>query len=368
MKITKQHIGIALVVLVVLVLATSTWLFLGSDKFKAAPKLPDPPLKELAKRHDIQIGTFIAYNYVTDRPYREIVESQFEYAIVDGQPNWIFEDGSLRPGPNDFDFSRLDKMVQFAEERKMPIRIQHFVWGEEKWLPAWLKDGNYNREELFGFLENHIKTVGSRYKGRIREYTVVNEAFSRKLRANNLTEWWGDRLGYEYIDKSFQWAKETDPNAILILNDFGNEIKNANSDEMYNYVKSALERGVPIDAIGMQMHLDANNPPAKEAVKENMRRFGDLGLKVYITEFDVHLHDLPQPRDQELEIQAKVYKDMLEACKEVGPDVCPNFGLLGLTDQQTWYKGLGLKGSMPLSFDDNYNPKPAFFGLREALQ
>lgn len=351
-----------------LVIIGGLFLIRGSDRFKPMPDLPKPSLKDMGTNKGIQIGVFAAYNYITERPYREIVGSEFEYVIVDGQPNWSFEDGDLRPGPEQYDFTRLDKMVRFAEERKMPFRIQHYVWGEERWLPNWLKEGDYSREELLGFIKDHIHTVGARYKGRVREYTVVNEAFTRKLRDKNLTEWWGDRLGYEYIDKSFQWAREADPNAILILNDFDNEVENQYSDEMYMYTKDALARGIPIDAIGMQMHLDGSRPPQKEAVVKNMRRFANLGLKIYITEFDVNMHDLYLPKEQEYEIQARIYKDMMAACVEVGKAVCPNFGLLGLTDKQSWYKGIGISDATPLSFDNDYNPKPAWFALRQALE
>lgn len=366
-KLSKR-VRIVLLAMMVIVIGTSLVLISRSDRFKPPPALPEPPLKELAASKGLQIGTFAAYNYVGDRPYRDILQSQFEYVIVDGQPNWSFEDGDLRPGPKQYDFRRLDRMVKFAEDRGMPLRIQHYVWGEKLWLPGWLKEGNYSREELLGFIKDHIYTVGARYKGRVREYTVVNEAFTRKLRDKNLDEWWGDRLGDEYIDKSFHWAREVDPNAILILNDFDNEVENQYSNLMYEYVKGALARGIPIDAIGMQMHLDGSNPPNKEKVKENMQRFAALGLKIYITEFDVNMHDLRLPQQQEFEIQAKVYKDMMEACVEVGREICPNFGLLGLTDKQSWYKGLGIRDATPLSFDHNYNPKPAFHALRDALE
>lgn len=132
MKYWRQQIWKTFVIVIAIALVGAGLLMLEPREHKPAPALPEPALKELARKHNIQIGTFIAYNYVTDRAYRDIVESQFEYATVDGQPNWVFEDGELRPRPTDFDFSRLDKMVAFAEERHMPIRIQHFVWGEEK--------------------------------------------------------------------------------------------------------------------------------------------------------------------------------------------------------------------------------------------
>lgn len=60
------------------------------------------------------------------------------------------------------------------------------------------------------------------------------------------------------------WTQgQLDPNAVLILNDFGNDTKNSVSDAMYDYIKDAKTRGVPIDGIGMQMHIGGANPPKK---------------------------------------------------------------------------------------------------------
>ncbi len=354
-------------VLLTVILLIATFMLGRSDRFKPAAVLPEPSLKQLASNRNLQIGTYAARDFLPDRPYGQILTSQFEYLIIDGLPNWTYEDGALRPGPTTYDFSRMDKLVEFAQQNDMPIRMHHFMWGEKLWLPDWLKNGNYSDIQLLGLIKDHISTVGGRYKGKVREWTVVNEAFTRKLGVKGLDEWWGERLGENYIDSSFVWAREADPNAVLLLNDFNNETQNEVSDAMYDYVVRAKAKGIPIDGIGMQMHLDGSNPPDKEAVKANMRRFADLGLKVYVTEFDVNLHDLYLPELQEFQIQAKVYQDMLTACLEVGTDICPNFGLLGITDKQSWYRGLGINDAAPLSFDKNYNPKPAFFALREAL-
>ncbi len=371
LKIRSNKLIDILIISIVLILALGSILFLRPAPNYSKippPELPVPPLKELAERQNIQVGSFAALKYLKERAYSEILASEFEYAIIDGQPNWSFEDGDLRPGPNQYDFSRFDQVFSFADENDMPVRVQHYVWGEEKWLPGWLKDGNYSKPELLKLIEDHIKTVGSRYEGKVREYTVVNEPFSRKLGVNGLSDWWGDRIGEEYIDQSFRWARQADPNSILILNDFGNEVENDVSNAMHDYVKSALERGVPIDAVGMEMHLSGDAPPKEQDVVKNMKRFADLGLKVYITEFDVTMTSVDKSKDEEYKIQAKVYYDMLSACREVGPKVCPNFGLLGLVDRQSWYNGLGIDDAQPLTFEDDYTPKPAFFALRDALR
>jgi len=123
---------------------------------------------------------------------------------------------------------------------------------------------------------------------------------------------------------------------------------------------------VPIDGIGMQMHLDGTHPPVKDEVIANMKRFAALGVETYVTELDVNMNDVkagPKARD---DIQSGIYYDMMRACIE--SEVCPSFSLLGITDKETWYNYLpGTPNANPLIFDHNYKPKPAFYSLREAL-
>lgn len=333
-----------------------------------SPQLPDPPLKKLAERHGLQIGSFASLKYLRERAYSEILASEFEYAIIDGEPNWRFEDHTLRPAKDEFDFADIDQVFDFADQNDLPVRIQHLLWGDVKWLPDWLTHDDFTDEELMQIIHKHIETVGSRYRGRVREYTVVNEAFSRKLKTGGNLDWWGERLDQTYIDQAFIWAREADPNAILILNDFGNETEGEISNLMYDYIKDARSRGIPIDALGMQMHMSGTNTPPKEHVVANMRRFAQLGVTIYITEFDVNMHGVAGSKAAREELQAQIYSEMLGACLEVGPTICPNFGFLGLVDRQSWYNGIGLNDADPLLFRDNYEPKPAFYAVRQVLE
>ena len=313
------------------------------------------------------MGNFAIPSRIKERPYHAILTEQFDFALADNQPNWHFTDYDLRPSPTEFNFSKVDEVIDYAEENNMPVQAHHYLWGEEKWLPDWLKEGNYSREQLMDIIKNHIYTVGQRYSGRIKEWTVVNEAFTRGQNMYGLRDWWTDATGSkEYIDQAFIWARQADPNSKLILNDFQNESINEVSDEMYEYIKSAKARGVPIDGIGMQMHIDGTHPPTKDEVISNMKRFGELGVEVYITEFDVNMNDVKAETEAKDQIQADVYYDMLRACIESG--VCHSFALLGITDKETWYNYLGLPDARPLPFDDKYKPKPAFYAIRRALE
>lgn len=120
-------------------------LFRNDDPYPTtpAPQLPAPPLKELGERRGLQLGNFASLKYLRERPYAEIIAGQFEHAIIDGEPNWHFEDFTLRPGRDEYDFDHLDQVFDFADQHDMPVRVQHLLWGDEKWLPDWLKQGSF---------------------------------------------------------------------------------------------------------------------------------------------------------------------------------------------------------------------------------
>lgn len=330
--------------------------------------LPSPSLKDLAASKGIQMGNFAILTRINEPRYRQILTSQFDFALADNTPNWYFTDGGLRPSPTTYNFKQMDQVMAFAEANQMPVQAHHYLWGEEKWLPDWLKNGNYSKDQLMGIIKDHIMTVGGRYKGRIREWTVANEAFSRGQHMFGLRDWWADHTGggTAYIDQAFIEARQADPSSKLILNDFQNEGINDVSNAMYAYIKDAKARGIPIDGIGMQMHIDGTHPPTKDEVVSNMKRFGELGVDVYVTEFDVNMNDVKADKKDKDQIQSNVYYEMMRACIE--SKVCHSFAILGITDKETWYNYLGLPDARPLPFDTNYDPKPAFYSLRAALQ
>jgi endo-1,4-beta-xylanase len=263
----------------------------------------------------------------------------------------------------------MDEVVAYAQAHDMPIEAHHLLWGEDKWLPEWLKKGNYSELQLASIMHDHITAVAGRYKGKIKQWSVVNEAFTRGQHVNGLSDWWADHTGgTSYIDSAFISARQTDPQAKLILNDFNNEQFNPVSDAMYAYVKDARARGVPIDGIGMQMHIDGTHAPDKVEVIANMQRFAALGIGVYVTEFDVNMSAVPADNNTKDKIAGGIYYNMMRACIE--SKVCHSFALLGITDKETWYNYMGpaTVGARPLMFDDAYRPKQAYYSFRTALE
>jgi len=333
------------------------------------PNLPAPPLKALAAKHGIELGNFAIRTKLNDPHYNKILSTQFNLALIDNTPNWYFTDGGLRPGPAQYNFTGMDAVVAYAQAHRMAIQAHHLLWGEDKWLPDWLKNGSYTQAQLMHIIHDDIATTVGRYKGKIKEWTVVNEAFTRGLHINGLHDWWADHAGGQaYIDQAFVWAHQTDPDAKLILNDFDNEHFNPVSDAMYAYIKAAKARGVPIDGIGMQMHIDGTHPPDKQEVIQNMQRFGAIGVNVYVTEFDVNMSAVSAPDSVRDQIEGQIYYNIMRACIE--SKVCHSFSELGITDAETWYNYMGpsTQNARPLMFDANYRPKPAYYSFRAALQ
>jgi len=334
------------------------------------PPLASPALKELAARHNIELGNFAILSYIHDPTYKSILTSQFDFVLADNTPNWYFTDGGLRPSATTYNFVQMDEVVTYAQDHQMPVEAHHLLWGEDKWLPEWLKNGNYNKAQLKDIMHDHILTVAGRYRGKVKQWSVVNEAFTRKQQSNGLRDWWADHTGggTDYMDQAFMSARQADPGAKLILNDFNNEHYSQISDAMYAYIKSAKSRGIPIDGIGMQMHIDGTHAPDKLEVINNMRRFADLGVGVYVTEFDVNMSAVSADNSTKDQIAGSIYYNMMRACIE--SKVCHSFALLGITDKETWYNYMGpaTAGARPLMFDENYYPKQAYYSFRTALE
>jgi endo-1,4-beta-xylanase len=161
---------------------------------------------------------------------------------------------------------------------------------------------------------------------------------------------------------AFRWAHDADPAAKLFFNETGAEGLGARSDAVYNLVRGLRQRGVPIDGVGLESHFDLNPPPMSD-IAANMRRLNALGLETAITELDVRI---PLPASaHDLERQRAIYNGLLSTC--VAARSCKTFVSWGFTDKVSWIPGTYPGYGAALPFDENYNPKPAYFGLRAAL-
>jgi GH35 family endo-1,4-beta-xylanase len=194
-------------------------------------------------------------------------------------------------------------------------------------------------------------------------WDVVNEAIAENgtgLRDSVFRQ----KLGDGYIADAFRIAREADPQAMLFYNDYGGEGLGGKSDAIYDLVRGLVAQGVPIDGVGLQMHVRAGAPPAAADVAANMRRYATLGLRVNISEMDVRVGDIGGATPANLDTQKSVYHAMTAAC--VAEPACQSITFWGFSDAHSWIYGQ-YGPDAPLLFDAQYAPKPAFYGVLDAL-
>ena len=308
-------------------------------------------------------------------PDKQLAATQFNLVVAENECKM----GNIYKGPDEFDFTGADRLLKFARENGQDMRWHTLVWHQQS--PRWIfEDGNggkASKELLEERLKKYIMTVGARYKDDICSVDVVNECISDKnfnLRDGNDRSQWFDILGPEYIDKAFFWAKEAFPNSSLVINDYNLEMIKGKREGMYKLVKGMKERGVPVDTVGLQMHINIQNPPVSE-IEETIELYGSLGLNVIVTEMEVSAYidkdfEHPDPHreyDQAFfDQQAERYYQIFECFKrQAKAGILKDVVLWGITDGMSWKNNFPApgRGDAPLLFDVEGKEKPAFTRL-----
>lgn len=160
------------------------------------------------------------------------------------------------------------------------------------------------------------------------------------------------------------------PDVKLFYNDYGAEAMGPKADRVLALVKGMQNRGIPIDGVGFQTHVNNAFLSSIPSMRQNLQRFADLGLEIHITELDVRACDASSPCDAPaLQKQAAVYSGLLGACLNIS--ACKSFEMWGFTDRHTWITNFNNpthKNEMPLPYDVDYNAKPAYFSMLQTLQ
>ncbi|MEB3829733.1 endo-1,4-beta-xylanase [Phormidium sp. CCY1219] len=343
--------------LLLLVLATAGILWMGQIS-----QLQDTgeSLRSLAATQGISIGAAVPYRPLEENPmYRRVLAREFNMVTLENAMKF----GLLSPQPQVYDFSKSDAIVEFALSHEMQVRGHTLVW--HRMQPEWLTEGEFTRDEYIDIVRSHIQTVLGRYKSKIAVWDVVNEAIGDD--GNFRDTIWLRGIGPEYVEMAFQWAHEVDPDALLFYNDYGGEGRGKKSDAIYNFVKDLRQRGIPIDGVGLQMHIwNVDKFPDPQKVAQNMQRLGELGLEVQITEMDVGLHKGKGTLEEKLASQAKLYGDMLQVCLDASN--CEAFVLWGFTDAHSWMRQIEDNPNYPLIFDESFKPKPSYYALQAVLR
>ena len=286
----------------------------------------------------------------------------------------------LKPTPTaPLDFSFGDAAFAFAQSNAQSVFAAHMVWDEglgEGWPP----DALYflSEQEARDHLYPTIQAEASRYAGQTKAWVVCNEITDgRRKDANGfwtVNPWW-QTIGPTFAEEAFFLANQQDPNAILIMNEFGTEqgsaatAKRTSVLQAIDYLQS---RGAPIHALGIEAHLTYQGFSSNfnaNAFRTFLSQVAARGLNIFITELDVLDDGLKAniaTRDAGV---AQVYSTFLNAAlQEPAVKIVVTFGL---SDRYTWlqedFPRRDGAARRPLPFDENLQPKPAYTAILNAF-
>jgi endo-1,4-beta-xylanase len=325
-------------------------------------------LRELAGRRGIRISAAVNPSYLAEAAYSDILVSEFSglepenaMKFASLHPRW---DTDARP----YDFAAADQLVAFAKAHNIAVRGHTLVWHRQ--IPDWVTKSNYTAQQLNEILRSHIGDAVAHFGDSVYAYDVVNEAFMDDGSMRSTI--WYDQPGIgfagegtKYIEQALQWAHAANPKAKLFYNDYDVEAVNKKSDAMYRMALDFVRKGVPLNGVGLQMHVDLGfDDPAKlKSLAENMERFAKLGLEVHVTELDIALSSNAAA---ELEKQAELYGKIVRACVE--QPACKVLQTWGFTDKYSWIRDFRRGYGWALPWDANYKKKPAYAAIENALR
>lgn len=295
---------------------------------------------------------------------------------------------AIQPEEGKFYWKDADRMLELAEQVGATVVGHTLVWHSQ--TPEWFFRGEHGepltRELALTRMRHHISTVVRRYKGRIQQWDVVNEAISDEPGEFLRPSPWLSAIGEDYIAEAFRAAHAADPDAILIYNDYSND-RDEKRHKTVKLLQSLLDQGVPIHAVGMQCHWQLSTASLKETERA-IHTYGAMDLQVMVTELDISVlkfisHKPYVRTDDDVDAninpyidglphdiakqQADLYKEGFEMFLR-HQDVVKRVSLWGTHDGESWLNDFPVRArtDYPLPFDRAGNPKPAFFAIREA--
>lgn len=314
------------------------------------------PLRALAEIRGLPIGAAVDLTALEAEPeYRQTLHKEFNMCVAEN----AFKALSVWIGPYEYAFDGPDRLAAYASENGMMLRGHTLVWHQA--VPDWLREGGYSPHDIREMLRAYIHAFVGRYRGRIGQWDVVNEAIGEDETGLRQDSFWYEALGPDYVSQAFTWASEADPDARLYYNDYGAEDMGPKADEVYTLIRRLHDQGTPIHGVGLQCHFE-NGWRVTDDYRSNIRRLEELGLDWQVTECDIRMAlNGAEPTAEQLAEQASGYADLVGLC--LAGARCRGLLIWGFTDRHSWIPGFRPGWGAALPFDADYHPKPAYEAL-----
>ncbi len=270
-----------------------------------APALDYPPvpagppgLGAIAASHGRAFGAAVqSQRFREDPSYGPMVDLECTLLMPDYETKMAF----MQPKQGVFDFTAIDRLLAWARLHGKPVRGHGLIWHQDlpDWAVAVLAQGPGPARDL---MSNYIGRVLAHTQGEIREWDVVNEVVADPPGSDHPQTTPGDlrdtpflrALGPDYIPMALRMAKERAPNVRVALNEYGLEEAAPHHYEKrrrtLNLVRSLKKQNVPLDAVGLQGHLQMVQPFSGPPFTEFCNLLRAEGVDLVVTEMDIREH------------------------------------------------------------------------------
>jgi endo-1,4-beta-xylanase len=338
---------------------------------RAAVATPAPGLGTIAASKGLLFGSAAAEVIDTDPAYRDLYITQTKIITTDV----ALKIGRIAPQPGPKHFESADRLLAFCDQHGIAMRGHCLIWNE--WNPDWVK--NLTTGERRIFFDSYIDEVVARYSGKLQSWDVVNEPFwpGHKAPGGFRLGPWYDAFGPDYVRRAFERAAAVDRNTKFVLN----EAQTERDDELGLAVRRGLLKlvadlknaGVKIDVVGLQGHLQPQYPHDPARFDEFVHALADLGVDIYITEFDVCDDVFPDDVTARDAAVARTAQQFLETT--LRHPAVKALITWELADNYSFYRGIfraknptAARLPRPLPYDDRMQAKPLWGAIAQSFE
>ncbi|MBR7174098.1 MAG: endo-1,4-beta-xylanase [Clostridia bacterium] len=273
--------------------------------------------------------------------------------------------GRYEPTEGQTAFPETMAAARWLRDRGVQVKGHPLCWHTA--CATWLMQ--YSNEEILRRQIARIHRDINAFREVIRFWDVINEVVIMPVfdkYDNAITRICREKGQVELVREVFAAAKESDPDAVLLINDF-------NTSPAYEHLlESLLEAGVPISAIGIQSHQHQGYW-GLEKLNDVLSRFSRFGLPIHFTENTLISGEIMPAYIEDLnDWQVETWPSTPEGEERQAREVAEMYSVLfahPLVEAITSWDfndGCWLKAPSGLVREDN-SEKPAYLALKNLI-
>lgn len=336
------------------------------------------PIRNILKHNknvigdDFYVGGTIGYKTLKKRE-GAILNREFSYVT----PENDFKIGNINPSYGKWNFKVADKWIKSCLKNGQVLRVHGPISPQ---CTRWDKKDKRTPEELSRRLVEYMTGL-SKYLEKnsqvVKWMDVVNEIINGEnwfMPSKGYRKWenpW-PKIGFDkthslcpplYIKMAFEISNKYAPSIKQIINQHGQNLQKTNWDKIKKLVYYLREKGLRVDGIGWQSHVNVGwekDPEELKALSQLIDWAHANNLEFHVTEANVWMKN----NNKDFHAQAKTFAAIFKILLEKRNTGVVAWNTWHLSDADQWSKNKKLKGCI---FDFKYQPKPAYFAIKDLL-